>query len=186
MEGLLEILVLFVRDGEEEIGVFAVLRVVGEQFREVRDGFVVVLEVEGADAQQVLRLQVVGVAVGALREDGQSLLELVVLHQFLALRDGLAGRWLPALLPALLQDGVVGRRLVEVAELVLDVAGVAEVVDVGDGAVCVGTAVLLCLKGEFFLRVGLGWGTRRSDWRCGLAAGRGLRSALESFFLDSG
>jgi hypothetical protein len=186
MEGLFKILVFFMRDGEEEIGVFAVLRVMCEEFGEVRYGLVVVLEVESADAQQVLRFEIVGVAVGALCEDGESLLELVVLHQFLALRDGLAGSWLPALLPALLQDGVVGCRLVEVAELVLDVASVAEVVDVGDGAVCVGEPVLLCLKGEFFLRVGLGWGTRRSDWRCGLAVGRGFRSALESFFLDSG
>jgi hypothetical protein len=46
----------------------------------------------------------------------------------------------------------------------LDVLGVSHVIKVGDGAIYVGDGVLLCLKGESFLRVAGGCAVRISEF----------------------
>lgn len=129
-------LLLLEGDRQEQISIFPELGLLAQHRAKVFYGLVIMLEVKRANPQQVLSFKAFWVPLGALRKDSQPPLELVVLHEFLAFQDGLVGHRLsPGFLATFLENGIVGCRLVEIRQLVLEVLGVPHVVEVGEGAI---------------------------------------------------
>ena len=57
------------RNGEKEIGIFAIFRTLCEQVGEVKNGLLMVFEMKGAYCLQIDGFEVVGISVSAFRED---------------------------------------------------------------------------------------------------------------------
>ena len=105
------------------------MRVLIEHEAEIFYRLFVVFQVKSTDSKQILSLKAVRIPLGALREDGKTSFKLIILHEFFAFDDGLVSDSLGSvLLPAFLHNRVVGSRLIEIRQLMVDVSGMTYVV----------------------------------------------------------
>jgi hypothetical protein len=73
----------------------------------VDNDLLVVLEVESTYSKKILCLQIIGISIGAVGKDSQSLLELIILHQLFPLVDSFTGRrFASSFFAALLEDRI--------------------------------------------------------------------------------